>query len=58
MAEEKTAVDLYDADHGTYADQAEGLPEDVALPSGSIPKAPDPNPFKMGPMNPGGRGEE
>lgn len=43
------AVDKYDANHGKYKDNAENLPEDTKLPTGNMPKAPDPSPFKMGP---------
>ena len=54
---EKTAVEEYDSQHGTYQDAAEDIPEDQKFATGNMPKAPDPNPFTLGPMNPGGRGE-
>ena len=31
---------------GVYKDAAEGLPDDVKLPQGNMPQAPDPSPFK------------
>ena len=32
---------------GVYKDSAEGLPDDVKLPQGNLPQAPDPSPFKL-----------
>ena len=44
--------DSYD---GKYKDAVESLPEDVRLPTGQMPKAPDPSPFTLGPLQSGGR---
>lgn len=50
------AVDAYDAGYGKYQGNVprtgnqEGL-----LPTDAMPKAPDPSPFTVGPMAPGGR---
>lgn len=45
----------YDAAHGTYHDRVPDMPEDDRLPSGQMPKGPDPSPFVLGPMTSGGR---
>lgn len=47
----KDFTDKYDAEHGEYADSAKDLPDNVRYPSGG--QAPDPNPFKLGPMSAG-----
>lgn len=45
-----------EAKTGTYKEIVENLPTDgPRLPFGSMPKAPDPSPFVLGPMSPGGR---
>jgi hypothetical protein len=49
------AVCAYDDAHGTYADGVEKMAEDERLPIGQMPKAPDPSPFTLGPLAPGGR---
>lgn len=49
------AVDAHDADHGEYGDNIENVPTDSRLPTTNMPQAPDPNPFTLGPMAPGGR---
>jgi hypothetical protein len=54
---EKTANEIYDAEHGTYQDDAEDIPDDQRFATGNMPEAPAPNPFKLGPMAPGGRTE-
>jgi hypothetical protein len=51
-APETVQPDSYD---GKYKDRANDLPEDSKLPTGNMPKAPDPSPFTLGPMAPGGR---
>jgi hypothetical protein len=43
------ATEAYDAAHGKYKDNAEGLTPDQALPSGG-PLPAQPNPFKLGPL--------
>lgn len=54
-ATHKDPVSAYDAAAGKYHDKAHDLPEDVKLPMKQFPKAPDPNPFTLGPMTPGKR---
>lgn len=49
---ENVSPDSYD---GKYKDRANDLPEDGKLPTGNMPKAPDPSPFALGPTAPGGR---
>jgi len=51
----KDVVTAYDAEKGTWKDDIHKLPEDTKLPSGQMPKGPDPDPFKLGPMAAGGR---
>jgi hypothetical protein len=48
-------VCAYDAAHGVYSDAVEKMAEDDKLPTGQMPKAPDPSPFTLGPLSPGGR---
>lgn len=55
MAETRDTAQEYDQEHGDYEDEVAKLPEDQRLVSGSLPKAPDPSPFVVGPMSPGGR---
>lgn len=50
-----TKVEDYDSKHGSYKDTIHELPEDTKLPTGQMPKAPDPTPFKLGSMAPGTR---
>lgn len=50
-----TKAQEYDAQHGTYKDNIHELPEDTKLPTGQMPKAPDPKPFVLGGQAPGGR---
>ena len=42
------ATDAYDAAHGKYKDNAEGLSPEQALPNAGAGGA-DPSPFKLGP---------
>lgn len=44
------ATQQYDAEHGSHADNVEGMSQDDKLPTGELPKAPDPSPFRIGPM--------
>jgi hypothetical protein len=55
MPENNTKVDEYDSQHGTYKDEIHNLPDDVKLPTGQMPQAPDPKPFSVGSQAPGGR---
>jgi hypothetical protein len=51
----KDSAKAADATHGTYNDAAnQGEPEQ-RLPTTQMPKAPDPDPFTLGPQAPGGR---
>lgn len=43
----------YDAGQGAYKDNVEGMPQDDKLPTGELPQAPDPSPFKIGPLGGG-----
>jgi hypothetical protein len=49
------ATDAYDAEHGEYEHVVGKLPKDERLQELEMPKAPDPSPFALGPMAPGGR---
>jgi len=51
----KDAVEAHDADHGKYNDAVDAVPTEQRLPQSQLPKAPDPDPFTMGPMTTGGR---
>lgn len=51
----KDYVDKYDAQHGKYDDTVNKVSVEERLPTVSMPKAPDPSPFSIGPMAPGGR---
>jgi len=51
----KDATEGHDAEHGTYKDSADDMPVEQRLPTADMPKAPDPSPFKVGPMTTGGR---
>jgi hypothetical protein len=44
----KDVADKYDANHGKYTTDKNDL-DDSALPTGNMPMAPDPSPFKLGP---------
>lgn len=48
-------TERYDSEVGTYADNIAPVPTDDRLPTAQMPKAPDPSPFTLGPMAPGGR---
>jgi len=48
-------VQKYDRGHGTYKDPVDSDNVESRLPTVSFPKAPDPSPFSIGPMTPGGR---
>jgi len=40
---------------GQYQSNVPETPVEQRLPTVSLPKAPDPSPFRVGPMSPGGR---
>jgi len=42
------AVDAYDAEHGEHKDNVQGTSQDQLLPNTG--GAPDPSPFKLGPL--------
>jgi hypothetical protein len=46
--ENDSKVAEYDRQHGTYKPALTNEPEDVRFPTGAMPKAPDPSPFKVG----------
>ena len=50
-----TPNEAKDASCGTYEDSVAKMPLEEKLPSAQMPKAPDPSPFKLGPMSSGGR---
>jgi hypothetical protein len=53
---QKDASEIYDGSHGKYHDAVADDPNtEKKLPTTSFPQAPDPSPFKIGPMSPGGR---
>ena len=53
---QKDATDIYDGRYGKYKDAvADDTDTEKKLPTTSMPMAPDPSPFKIGPMSPGGR---
>lgn len=45
----------YDSSRGLYKDTVDVPVPDDRLPTVSMPKGPDPAPFSIGPMAPGGR---
>lgn len=51
----KEPVQEHDKNYGTYKDNITPVPTDDRLPTANMPKAPDPNPFALGPMSGGGR---
>ena len=51
----KDATDVYDANYGEYKNPVEAVPVDERLPTAQMPKASDPDPFKLGGMSSGGR---
>ena len=51
----KDFTERYDAECGTYKDNIVDVPVEDRLPTAQMPKAPDPSPFKVGPMSSGGR---
>lgn len=51
------AVDAYDAQAGKYEEQVKKIAPEERTQESEMPKAPDPNPFTLGPMAPSGRGE-
>jgi hypothetical protein len=51
----KDFTERYDAEVGTYKDNIDTVPVADRLPTAQMPKAPDPNPFTLGPMSSGGR---
>jgi len=51
----KDATDAHDAAAGKYKDAVQDVPEEQRLPTSQMPKAPDPDPFKVGPMTGGER---
>lgn len=48
-------TDKYDSKAGKYKDAAIGPATEDKLATAQMPKAPDPSPFVLGPMAPGGR---
>jgi hypothetical protein len=50
------ATQQYDAEHGAHRDNVEGMPQDDKLPTGELPQAPDPSPFRIGPLGGGADG--
>ncbi len=48
-------TEKYDTTHGRYKDTVDVPSPEDRLPTVSMPKAPDPAPFSIGPMAPGGR---
>jgi len=50
-------VTKYDRENGSYKDEVVAIPEEQRLPTVNMPKAPDPSPFTLGSMTPGGRSE-
>lgn len=54
--QQKDATEIHDGRYGKYKDAVADDPNtDKKLPTTSLPQAPDPSPFKIGPMSPGGR---
>lgn len=56
-SQDNDACEAYDSAHGKWkcnVSREEGSQEGQ-LGTAAMPKAPDPNPFKMGPMGSGGR---
>jgi len=51
----KSVPEEYDKIYGTSHDPVEDVPTDDKLPTANMPKAPDPSPFTLGPVSPGGR---
>jgi hypothetical protein len=51
----KDFTERYDSEVGTYKDNIVAVPTEDRLPTAQMPKAPDPMPFKLGPMSSGGR---
>lgn len=49
------ATNAHDDAYGHYDDNVAKLPKDERLQEMEMPKAPDPSPFALGPMAPGGR---
>lgn len=53
---QKDASEIYDSRYGKYKDAVDDdTNTEKKLPTTSLPQAPDPSPFKIGPMSPGGR---
>ncbi len=48
-------TEKYDATRGRYKDTVDSPSVEDRLPTVSMPKGPDPAPFSIGPMAPGGR---
>jgi hypothetical protein len=58
VGQDKTNKDFtqkYDSAHGTYKDPIEQVAVEERLPTVSMPKGPDPDPFVIGPMTGGER---
>ena len=54
--QQKDATEVYDSRYGKYKDAvADNTNVDTKLPTTSFPKAPDPKPYKLGPMTGGSR---
>jgi hypothetical protein len=49
-ASQKSAAELFDERYGKYKDEvADNKDTESKLPQASLPQAPDPSPFKIGP---------
>ena len=51
----KDPTKKYDAQHGTYMNPVEKIPDADKWQESQMPKGPDPSPFKLGPLSSGGR---
>ena len=47
IGQDKSVQDPYDALPGKYDDAVYRMPDDQRLPTGALPKAPDPSPFTI-----------
>lgn len=51
----KDITEAYDRAHGKPVSNTANLPEADRFQESTMPKGPDPSPFKLGPMGAGGR---
>ena len=51
----QTDDEAHKAESGEYADNTATIPDEERFQESNLPKAPDPSPFKLGPLAPGGR---